>query len=95
MLILFPLTQQHQQTVTYTCIALETEKKCIRSTEKHHHIIMQSVNLKLLNHFTSTIKLNSTPWTKQQTQLFQPNQFFSFIRKIITRTEPSFTFNPL
>ena len=41
MLILFPLTQQHQQTVTYTCIALETEKKCIRSTEKHHHIIMQ------------------------------------------------------
>lgn len=77
MLILFPLTQQHQQTVTYTCIALETEKKCIRSTGKHHHIIMQSVNLKLLNHFTPycfnyTIKFNTMDEAANTTFSTQP-----------------------
>lgn len=37
MLILFPLTQQHQQTVTYTRIALETEKMYKKHWETSSH----------------------------------------------------------
>lgn len=74
MLILFPLTQQHQQTVTYTCIALETEKKMYKKhweTSSHNYAKCEFKALESF-YFNYTIKFNTMDEAANTTFSTQP-----------------------